>query len=127
MGYYGCFLISAFGTFLALLYLIIYVNEPTIQKQNNNLASFQEYFKTFGIEPFKKMIKHLIKKRSGHLRLLLILLIFNYGLISFNNQVQVQEYLYMLKHFKTFGEDQFAYYRDFFYNFPPPRPRRPTS
>ena len=66
--------------------------------------------KKFLIDPVKSMFTTLTKPREGHLRGLLLLQIFTYGLIWFNYQLSTQEYLYMLKMFKSYDENQYAYY-----------------
>ena len=69
-------------------------------------------FQEFVIDPVKSMILTLFKRRSGHLRMLLFLQIFAYGLLWFNYQLVEMEYVYMLKRFKSFQENpsQYAYY-----------------
>ena len=94
---------------MAILYLVFYIKEP-VERHPNISNDSRPFMKKFLIDPVKSMFSTLTKPREGHLRGLLLLQIFTYGLIWFNYQLSTQEYLYMLKMFKSYDENQYAYY-----------------
>ena len=109
LGYIGCYLTTAIGGSMAILYLVFYIKEP-VERHPNISNDSRPFMKKFLIDPVKSMFSTLTKPREGHLRGLLLLQIFTYGLIWFNYQLSTQEYLYMLKMFKSYDENQYAYY-----------------
>ena len=94
---------------MAIFYLVFYIKEP-VERHPNISNDSRPFMQKFLIDPVKSMFSTLTKPREGHLRGLLLLQIFTYGLIWFNYQLSTQEYLYMLKMFKSYDENQYAYY-----------------
>ena len=94
---------------LGFVYLVVFVEEP-IEKKPWKFRGCRAFAEDSVVKPFKAIIATLVMKRSGHLRMLIYILLIAYSLLWFNYQWEAMEYFYMLKKYPSFTETDYSYY-----------------
>ncbi len=101
-GYYASFGSRIACSVLAFLYVTFLVKEPIVHKADitQPKTSMVEKINMYFIIPVKDMIRTLFKTRPNHMRILIFMQLFTYGLYWMLVDENL-DYLYMLKSFEV--------------------------